>query len=299
MAATYKSIHLVSRPTGDIDPEKQFKLVESPRPTESDLKDGEILIENLYLSLDPAMRGWMNGAFSSLLPCPSPSSNHADTDTLPADRRSYVPPVALNTPMRGGTIARIQASKSADHKPGDHVVCMGNWTEFAIVAGKDTEAVAVPPDGGRLTDVLGPLGMTGMTAYFGLLDVGQPKAGETVVVSGAAGATGSVVCQIAKIKGCRVVGIAGSQDKVQWLRELGCDVALDYKSTEFEREFKEATKEYIDVFFDNGRWPFPLLPNSGVLPTCFSTGPPRALSSLVSLPCLPAGQPPPSSLTQR
>ena len=154
--------------------------------------------------------------------------------------------------MRGATIARILASKSSSHTPGSYVyTSAAGWTEIAIIPAKSAEAISVPSNG-RLTDAIGPLGLTGLTAYFGLLHIGQPKAGETVVVSGAAGATGSIVCQIAKIKGCRVVGIAGSKDKVEWLRELGCDEALDYKAGDFKERFKEVTKDFIDVYFDNG-----------------------------------------------
>lgn len=115
---------------------------------------------------------------------------------------------------------------------------------------KEVQPLSVPSNG-KVTDALGVLGMTGMTAYFGLLDVGKVKAGDFVVVSGAAGATGSVVCQIAKLKGARVLGIAGSKDKVEWLKDLGCDQALDYKDPAFAKNFKEATKDLIDVFFDN------------------------------------------------
>lgn len=115
---------------------------------------------------------------------------------------------------------------------------------------KDITLLDVPKNG-QVTDALGVLGMTGLTAYFGILDIGQVKAGDFVVVSGAAGATGSVVCQIAKLKGAKVLGLAGSDDKVEWLKELGCDDALNYKSATFANDFKDKTKDLIDVFFDN------------------------------------------------
>lgn len=116
---------------------------------------------------------------------------------------------------------------------------------------KDVQVLDPVPEGGRLTDALGVLGMTGLTAYFGILDVGKVKEGDFVVVSGAAGATGSVVCQIAKLKGARVLGLAGSEDKVEWLKDLGCDDALNYKDPAFAKNFRAATKDLIDVFFDN------------------------------------------------
>ncbi|KAI4140251.1 MAG: hypothetical protein LQ340_007899, partial [Diploschistes diacapsis] len=143
--------------------------------------------------------------------------------------------------MRGGTIARVLASKSSSVSPGSYVTATAGWTELAIMPAAEVQKVEIPSNG-RLTDALGPLGLTGLTAYFGLLNIGEPKAGETVVVSGAAGATGSVVCQIAKIKGCRVVGIAGGEEKRRWLKELGCDEALDYKSEGFAGDLKAATK---------------------------------------------------------
>jgi NADPH-dependent curcumin reductase CurA len=154
--------------------------------------------------------------------------------------------------MRSYAIGRIVASKSSKLAVGDQVAGIIGWTEYAAVDDKAVERVEIPANG-RLTDVMGPLGGTGLTAYFGLLDVGQPKAGELVVVSGAAGATGSMVVQIAKLKGCRVVGLAGSDDKVEWLKELGCESALNYKASDFKEQFKTATKDLIDIYFDNGK----------------------------------------------
>ena len=152
--------------------------------------------------------------------------------------------------MRGAVLAKVIASKSSKLPVGSYVTCVSGWTEVAIVNAKDATLLEVPPNG-KPTDAMGVLGMTGMTAYFGIIDIGQVKAGDFVVVSGAAGATGSVVCQIAKLKGAKVLGIAGSDDKVQWLKELGCDEALNYKDGEFAKNFKAATKDLIDVFFDN------------------------------------------------
>ena len=167
-----------------------------------------------------------------------------------ADARSYIPPVGINETMRGAVVGKILSSKSPKFTAGDYCTANAGWTELAIMPSKEVEKTEIPSNG-KATDALGVLGLTGLTAYFGLLEIGQPKAGETVVVSGAAGATGSVVCQIAKLKGCRVVGIAGSEDKCAWLKELGCDEALSYKDAGFADKFKKATKGFIDIFFDN------------------------------------------------
>ena len=177
--------------------------------------------------------------------------------------------------MRGACIGIIKASKSPSFPTGSYAMGTIGWTEYAIVHSNALQKIDVPKNG-KLTDALGVLGLTGLTAYFGILSVGQVKAGDFVVVSGAAGATGSVVGQIAKIKGATVLGIAGSEEKVTWLKEgLGFDDALNYKDAEFPQKFKEATKvyapqfskrcrkevpnrrgqDYIDVFFDNGDYP--------------------------------------------
>lgn len=219
---------LAERPKDNIIPGKTFKAQRGPAPTADDLKDGEILVEALYLSLDPAMRPWLN------------------------DTRSYVPPVAIGEKMRGAALSRVLASRNPGAKPGDLVTAMCGWTEVAVVDAKSFEVVHLPPAGARPTDALGVLGFTGLTAYFGLLKIGDPKPGDTVVVSGAAGATGSVVGQIAKLKGARVIGIAGSDDKCAWLRdELGFDAALNYRSPNFARELSDATPDFINVYFDN------------------------------------------------
>jgi len=224
--SSYTSVVLAQRPKALIVPGETFSLKENPMISEKDLKDGQVLVEALYLSLDPAMRGWLN------------------------DARSYVPPVQISAVMRGAVIGKIAASKSPSFSVGNYVTCSSGWTELAIVDSKDVTLLEVP-ENGKVTDALGVLGMTGLTAYFGMLDIGQVKPGDFVVVSGAAGATGSVACQIAKLKGARVLGLAGSDDKVQWLKELGCDDALNYKDAEFVAKFKESTKDLIDVFFDN------------------------------------------------
>jgi NADPH-dependent curcumin reductase CurA len=249
--SAYKSVVLAQRPTSVIVPGETFKLKENPILTEADLKDGQVLMETLYLSLDPAMRGWLNGNTPF-------ATSHISRDPYTessTDVPSYVPPVKIGEVMRGGSIGRVVASKSPLYAVGDYATSYSGWAELSIADasgadGRNLLRVSIP-ENGKVTDALGALGATGLTAYFGLLDVGKVKEGDFVVVSGAAGATGSMVCQIAKIKGAKVLGIAGSQDKVTWLKELGCDEALNYKDANFASDFKAKTKEQIDVFFDN------------------------------------------------
>lgn len=156
--------------------------------------------------------------------------------------------------MRGGTVCRVLASKSSQAKEGDLVSGMTGWTEYAILPEGQFEPTSNFPGLKEPKDMLSGLGLTGLTAWAGMTQIGDPKPGETVVVSGAAGATGSVAGQIAKIKGARVVGIAGSDDKCKWLvDELGFDVALNYKDSDFKSKFTEATKQFIDVYYDNGK----------------------------------------------
>ncbi|MFL6712605.1 MAG: NADP-dependent oxidoreductase, partial [Sulfurifustis sp.] len=198
-------------------------FVEGPA---AELGDGEALVEVEYLSLDPAMRGWMN------------------------EGRSYVPPVALGEVMRAGGIGRVIASNDAKVAVGDTVRATTGVQDYALV--KADDVVKVDPRIAPLPRFLGVLGMPGMTAYFGLLDVGQPEPGETIVVSAAAGAVGSVVGQIAKIKGCRVIGIAGGVDKCRAAREeFGFDAVIDYKSEDVRKKLREHCPKGIDVFFDN------------------------------------------------
>ncbi|KAF2810856.1 NAD(P)-binding protein [Mytilinidion resinicola] len=227
MADTYTAVTLAERPKADIIPGETFKVEERPLPKENDLKEGEVIFEARYLSLDPAMRGWLN------------------------DVRSYVPPVQIGEVMRGLAAGVVTASKSEKFPVGTTATGTVGWTEVAVVNEKALEKVEIPRNG-KLTDSLGVLGMTGLTAYFGLLRIGAPKAGETVVVSGAAGATGSVVGQIAKIYGAHVIGVCGSDSKCSWLKEeLGFDEAVNYKDPEFAKKFRDVTKNFIDVFFDN------------------------------------------------
>lgn len=213
---------LASRPVGKPTAEN-WSLVsnEVPEPGE-----GELVVRIDYISLDPAMRGWMN------------------------DARSYIEPVGIGEVMRAGTVGIVQASRNPDYAVGDAVYGHLGVQEYALTDGKGLHKV--DPSLAPLPRYLGVLGMPGMTAYFGLLNTGQPQAGETVVVSGAAGAVGTVVGQIAKIKGCRVVGIAGGPDKCRYLeQELDFDAAVDYRADDFAAQLKAACPKGIDVYFDN------------------------------------------------
>ena len=186
----------------------------------------EVLIKVQYLSLDPAMRGWMN------------------------DARSYIPPVGIGEVMRAGGAGEVIASEHPGFEPGDHVTGVTGIQEYAVLPGDSV--IKVDPELAPLPVYLGTLGMPGMTAYFGLLEIGKPKEGETVVVSGAAGAVGSVVGQIAKIKGCRAVGIAGGEDKCRHVvDELGFDACIDYKSENVVKALREHCPTGINVYFDN------------------------------------------------
>ncbi|KAL2141094.1 hypothetical protein VTI28DRAFT_2892 [Corynascus sepedonium] len=230
MARQSLQLELAERPTGAIVPGRTFRQRRVAAPTEADLQDGQVLLECLYVSFDPAMRGWLD------------------------DRRSYVPPVQIGEVMRAATISRVLASRSARIRAGDIVTVPMGIREVGIASEDQVEPAppALLSAGGKVTDLLGVFGLTGMTAYFGMLKIGEPKPGETVVVSAAAGATGSVAAQIAKIAGARVVGTAGSDEKCRWLtEELGLDVALNYKDPDFKAKFKQATPKFIDVFFDN------------------------------------------------
>jgi NADPH-dependent curcumin reductase CurA len=187
---------------------------------------GEVQVKVLYISLDPAMRGWMN------------------------EGRSYIEPVKIGDVMRAGTLGRVMASQHPNFKAGDYAVGMVGVQEYATVDGKGL--TKVDPGLAPLPVYMSALGMTGLTAYFGLLEIGKPVAGETVVVSGAAGATGMVVGQIAKIKGCRAVGIAGGREKCDYVvRELGFDACIDYKEENVLDSLRRHCPSGINVYFDN------------------------------------------------
>jgi NADPH-dependent curcumin reductase CurA len=218
-----RQITLAARPTG-LPKESDFRLVESPIPTPG---PGEVLVRTLYLSLDPYMRGRMN------------------------DSKSYAPPVQIGEVMVGGAVGRVEQSNDPAFQPGDIVFANTGWQDYAIVKGKELRKL--DPSFAPITTALGVLGHIGLTAYFGLIDICHPKAGETVVVSGAAGAVGSVVGQIAKILGCRVIGIAGTDAKIRYLvDDLGFDAAFNYKTTaDYSAKIKELCPSGVDVYFDN------------------------------------------------
>jgi len=198
-------------------------MVEEPVPTPG---PGELVVAISHVSLDPAMRGWMNAG------------------------ASYIDPVEIGDVMRAGAVGRVIASEHSGFAVGDHVYSDFGVQEYALSDGRGV--LKVDPALAPLPTYLGTLGMTGMTAYFGLLDVAGLSEGDTVVVSGAAGAVGSAAGQIAKLKGARVVGIAGGEEKCRWLvEELGFDAAIDYKTEDVRRALREAAPKGIDVYFDN------------------------------------------------
>ncbi len=218
-----KQLLFVKRPTGAADA-TTWSLVSSPMPT---LKEGEFLIKQHYVSLDPAMRGWMN------------------------DSKSYIEPMAIGSVMRAGAVGEIiEVNNNPNFKVGDFVSSYGGVQQYAVSNGQG--CYKVDPKLAPLPTYIGTLGMPGMTAYFGILEVGKIKAGDVVVVSGAAGAVGSIVGQIAKIKGCTVVGIAGGPEKCKYLlEELGFDAAIDYKNENVRNRLKEECPKGLDVYFDN------------------------------------------------
>ncbi len=222
MELTNHQFQLANRPTG-MPERSDWTYAEEPL---RDPEDGEVLVKALYISLDPAMRGWMN------------------------DTRSYVPAVGIGEVMRALGVGRVIASRNPEYAEGDHVTGLLGVQEYAISDGNGL--FKVDPDAAPLPVYLGTLGMTGMTAYFGLLEIGKPEEGQTVVVSGAAGAVGSTAGQIAKIKGCRAVGIAGGAEKCAWIvDELGFDGAIDYKAEDVGEALREHCPDGVDVYFDN------------------------------------------------
>jgi NADPH-dependent curcumin reductase CurA len=215
-----RQILLVETPKGKLGPE-HFRLAEAPLPTP---QEGEVLARVRYISLDAANRAWMQGA-------------------------TYRSAVEAGSVMAGGALAEIVESKSPALRPGDLVFGDTGWQDYAALPAK---RAAKLPRLEPLTHLLSVYGIAGLTAYFGLLEIGKPKQGETVVVSAAAGSVGSLVGQIAKIKGCHVVGVAGGKDKCQWLTsELGFDAAVDYKDGAVFKALKAAAPNGIDVYFDN------------------------------------------------
>ena len=229
MSSTFsnRQVRLAKRPEGAATRDNwQFTTEPVGEPAE-----GGVLVKTLYLSLDPAMRGWMN------------------------DAKSYIPPVGIGEVMRAGGIGVVVASKNPAYAVGDHVSAGLGVQEYCLIAQSElarSGIFKVDAKVGTLTQWLNVLGMPGMTGYFGLSDIGQPKAGETVVVSGAAGAVGQTVGQLAKIRGCRAVGIAGGPAKCDWVvRELGFDACIDYKSGSVRDGLKEHCPKGVDIYFDN------------------------------------------------
>ncbi|HSO99398.1 MAG TPA: NADP-dependent oxidoreductase [Solirubrobacteraceae bacterium] len=222
MPTTNRQIRLAARPQGELKPSDwEHRSEEAPEPGE-----GEFAGRTRLISLDPAMRGWLD------------------------DRPSYVPPVGIGEVMRAGTIVEVTESHHPEFAVGDHVVGMFGVQERVVSDGAG--AMKIDPALAPLSTYLGALGMTGMTAYFGLLDIGAPVAGNTVVVSGAAGAVGAVVGQIAKIKECRVVGIAGGEAKCRMVvEELGFDACVDYRAGDVRSALRSECPDGLDVYFDN------------------------------------------------
>jgi len=215
-------IRLAARPVG-LPKRGDWQFTENPMPV---LRDGEVLVRVLCISLDPAMRGWMN------------------------EGKSYIAPVAVGDVMRAGAVGQVVESKHPKFAAGEYVVGGLGVQEFAALDG--AQLTKVDPRLAPLPKFLNTLGMPGMTAYFGLLDVGEPKEGDTVVVSAASGAVGATVGQIAKIKGCRAVGLAGGAAKCRYVRDdLGFDVAIDYKAEDVRKSLRTHCPNGVNVYFDN------------------------------------------------
>jgi NADPH-dependent curcumin reductase CurA len=239
-----RQILLAARPEGAPTPE-HFRFAETAAP---EPRDGEVLLKTLWLSLDPYMRGRMS------------------------DARSYAKPVDVGGVMEGGTVSKVAASRHKDFAAGDIVLARAGWQEYAVSDGAGLRKL--DPGRAPISTALGVLGMPGMTAYTGLNTIGQPKPGETVAVAAATGPVGATVGQIAKIKGCRAVGIAGGADKCRYLvEELGFDAAVDHRAAGFADKLREACPGGIDVYFENvggAVWAavFPLLNDFARIPVC-------------------------------
>lgn len=224
MSDVNRQWRLRSRPVGMVR-EDDFECVEEAVPQ---IADDEILVRNCYLAFEPAMRGWIE------------------------DVKSYLPPVEIGAVMRASAAGQVVASNRPDFTVGQYVSGLFGWQDYAAVKPGGLVSPTPVPDGVELTHPLSILGMTSVTAYFGLFDVAQPKAGETVVVTGAAGATGSVAAQLAKIHGCRVIGTAGGPEKCAWLRdEAKLDGVIDYKNEDVLERLGELCPDGIDAAFDN------------------------------------------------
>ena len=214
---------LKERPIGLVK-DSDFELVSEELPA---INEGEILIENIYLSFDPTQRSWLN------------------------DVPGYLPPVQIDEVVRSGGIGRVIDSKNPDYKTGDLTFGLVGWQTHCLTKPSEEDRFRVIPDLLPMPTMLNVMGSTGITAYYGLIELGKPKSGETVLVSGAAGATGSVVVQIAKLKGCHVIGIAGGKEKCDWLKRIGADDVIDYKNYDVHKELPKVAKNGIDIYFDN------------------------------------------------
>ncbi|MBW5811018.1 NADP-dependent oxidoreductase [Yersinia kristensenii] len=239
-----RRILLASRPLG-VPTHENFVLETQPIPQPA---AGQVLLRTRYLSLDPYMRGRMS------------------------DAPSYAAPVGIGDVMVGGAVSRVEVSKHPDFQVGDWVLARSGWQDYALSDGSDIRNLG--PELSHPSRALGVLGMPGFTAYMGLLDIGQPKAGETLVVAAASGAVGSVVGQIGKLKGCKVVGIAGGAEKCRYVvEELGFDVCIDHRTTDFAQQLEKACSEGIDIYYENvGGAVFdavlPLLNSRARIPVC-------------------------------
>jgi len=218
---TNTRVLLASRPVGEPTPD-DFEIATEPVSAPA---DGEVLLRTLYLSLDPYMRGRMS------------------------DAPSYAAPTAVGDVMPGGTVGEVVESRDPSLRPGDLVLAYGGWQAYAVVPAGQTRKL--DPDAAPVSTALGVLGMPGFTAYAGLTLIGRPQPGETVVVAAATGPVGATVGQLAKIQGCRAVGIAGGPEKVEHLRELGFDGAIDHRAPDFKDQLAAATPDGIDVYFEN------------------------------------------------
>ncbi|HCK00181.1 MAG TPA: NADP-dependent oxidoreductase [Serratia grimesii] len=235
---------LASRPHGEPTADNfRLETVPTPQPAA-----GQVLLRTVYLSLDPYMRGRMS------------------------DAPSYAPPVQIGEVMVGGTVSRVVTSQHPDFKPGDWVLGYDGWQDYALSDGSGLRNLG--PHHANPTRLLGVLGMPGFTAYMGLAEIGQPKPGETLVVAAASGAVGSVVGQVAKLKGCRVVGVAGGKDKCRYVvEELGFDACIDHRAPDFAAQLAAACPQGIDIYYENvGGAVFdavmPLLNTQARIPVC-------------------------------
>ena len=260
-----REFRLKNRPVGT-PTENDFELTEVLIP---EVREGQILVRNAYMSVDPYMRGRMG------------------------ERESYIAPFEIGKPLSGGAVGQVIESRAVQFQEGDHVLSNMGWREFFVTDGSDL--VRIDPDVAPVQNYLGILGMPGLTAYVGLLDIGKPREGETVFVSAAAGAVGSLACQIAKIKRCRVVGSTGSEEKIAWLtEEAGIDAALNYKTIEnLTEDLRRLCPEGVDIYFDNVgsthlEAAIECMNNNGRIVLCGmisvynATRPPRAPRNLIS-----------------